>query len=202
MEVSRMRIRLFVPAVALVAAAAIVSVVSPLAPRADAAAETWTVDPVHSFLLFRTDHMGVGACYGRFDTFSGTVSYDAQNPAGSSVSIEAKTDSVDTGSGDRDKHLRSPDFFDAAQFPTLSFKSTSVKGGAGGLDVTGDLTMHGVSKPVTVHLTVRGPADPFKKGPRIGFEGTFDLNRVDWGVGKAQGDTTVKVTVAIEATKP
>ena len=195
-----MRIRLLVPALAAVAAVALVTLASPVAPRAGAAPESWRVDPAHSFLLFRHDHMGAGTIHGRFNSFEGTVSFDAQNPSASTVSVEVKTESVDTGNAGRDEHLRKPDFFDTTQFPTMSFKSTSVKGSAKALEVTGDLTMHGVTKPVTVKLNVRGPVD-FMSKKHIGFEGSFEIDRIDWKIGKAQGDTKVGITLSIECDK-
>src|SRR4051812_15849981 len=105
-----MRLRLLAPASVAVAAAFALSLASPVAPRADAAADTYAVDPAHSFVMFRTDHMGVSAIYGRFDAMAGSISFDPANPTGSSVTLDVKTESVDTGNADRDKHLRTPDF--------------------------------------------------------------------------------------------
>jgi polyisoprenoid-binding protein YceI len=196
-----MRLRLLAPASAAVAAALALTLFAPSAPRADAAGDAFAIDPVHSFVLFRTDHMGVSAVYGRFNAMSGSVTWDAGNPAGSQVAMEVKTDSVDTGNADRDKHLRAPDFLDAAQFPTLSFKSTSVKANGNDLEVTGDLTLHGVTKPVTAKLSMRGPGKGFGNKTLIGFEGGFEIQRTDFGVGKPMGDNSVRVILAIEASK-
>lgn len=173
-----------------------------------AAAEVavYKVDPDHSGVSFTIRHF-VSNVPGRFKDFTGVIKYDKQNPAASSVSFTVQTASIDTANSDRDNHLRSPDFFDAAGFPTLTFTSSSVKAvDADTLEVTGDLTIRGTTKKVTVPVEVlgimKGP-----KGEKAGFETAFKLNRHDYGVkwnrvldtgGAVLGDD-VKINIAIES---
>jgi polyisoprenoid-binding protein YceI len=195
-----------VAGLAFVACAALVALsIGTLAPApAEAQAEAWSIDPAHSFVMFRIKHMDLGYAYGRWNEFSGSVSYDEANAAASSVTVEVKAASVDTGVQPRDDHLRSPDFFNVAQFPTIAFKSTSVaKVDAKHVDVTGDLTLHGVTKPLTVRMEkVGGPVkDPVGK-MRMGFEGTATIQRLAFGVGEAEGlSDEVRLTLAFEVVR-
>jgi polyisoprenoid-binding protein YceI len=174
-------------------------------PERDASgkAETYQVDPDHSFVMYRVRHMGIGYSYGRFNEISGQVVLD-DDPAKSSVEVKVNAASIDSANKKRDDHLRNPDFFNCAQFPELTFKSTSIKKADGAnYDVTGDLTMHGVTKPVTIRMEMGGPiTDPWKK-QRIGFDGSVVVQRSQWGIGKVQGngDDDVRLTIAIEAVK-
>ncbi len=111
-------------------------------------AANFEVDPVHSGITFKISHMGIGWVYGRFDSFTGSFSVDPNNAAASSFAVNIKADSIDSGNKKRDEHLASPDFFNVKQFPTIEFKSTAVTAGKDGLGVTGDLTMHGVTKSI------------------------------------------------------
>ena len=164
-------------------------------------AQTYGVDPVHSFFFFKVGHFGVGNVYGRFDAVSGTVAYDAANPANDALQIEVQTGSVDTNSAARDTHLKSPDFFNAQQFPTATFKSTAVKAtGDKTFDVAGDFTLNGVTKPLTVPVTLIGLGKGPKGEPRIGAEAKFTINRSDFGIKTflpAVSDA-VELTIAIE----
>jgi polyisoprenoid-binding protein YceI len=154
-----------------------------LGPTAAAAPETYEIDPVHSTIIFRTKHMNVSYVYGRFDDFSGKITVDDQNLANAKVEVTVKTQSVSTGNGARDDHLRSPDFFAAAQFPTITFASTGVKKTGDAYDVTGNLTLHGVTKPVTVKMQKVGQGPGWQgKGALIGFEGTLDIKRSEFGM--------------------
>src|SRR5438067_9954142 len=119
------------------------------------AAETFKLDPVHSFVLFSVQHLGIANTYGRFNDISGTVVFDRDSPSKSSVELSVPVESLDTHNSIRERSLKSPDFFDAKQFPTMTFKSTKVEGSGETLKVSGDLTIHGVTKPLTVD---------FKKG--------------------------------------
>ena len=128
-----------------------------LGVAAASAAETYKLDPVHSSVLFKAKHLNVADFYGRFNDFSGTVTFDNENPSKSSVNLEVKVESLDTHEAKRDQHLKSPDFFNAKQFPVIAFKSTKVeKAGADSYKVTGDFTLHGVTKPVTVEFKKTG----------------------------------------------
>jgi polyisoprenoid-binding protein YceI len=111
---------------------------------------TYRIDPVHSFIIFRVKHLNTGFAYGRFNSFSGTIVVDEKNPANSSIELEIDANSVDTGNSQRDDHLRNPDFFNARQFPKITFKSTRVrKINDTTVEVQGDLTMRGVTRPIT-----------------------------------------------------
>jgi polyisoprenoid-binding protein YceI len=171
---------------------------------ADAAADGYAIDPAHSFVLFRIKHLDIGYVYGRFNEFSGNLNLDESNAQTSSVAVEVKAASVDTGVKQRDDHLRTPDFFDVAQFPTISFKSTAVKKAGDTLfDVTGDLSLHGVTKSVTVRMEKTGAGkDPWGKF-RVGFEGTLELKRSDYGMKGVQDMVAdaLRLTLAFEATK-
>lgn len=142
------------------------------------AADTYTIDSVHSSVVFRVKHMGLSWIYGRFNEVSGEIVWNADDPGNRSIKAEVKTTSVDTNSGGRDKHLRGPDFFDTASFPTIAFVSTGVKeSGPDKFEVSGNLTMHGVSKSITVMLEKVG-----SNGKKIGVATEFTVNRSDFGM--------------------
>ena len=144
---------------------------------------TYTIDPAHSTAGFKVRHMMVANVRGEFSGISGTVQYDAENPANSRLALTIQAASIDTRNADRDAHLRSNDFFAMDRFPQISFVSTGVEA----VDewtyrVTGDLTIKDVTRPVTVDFEYTGAAvDPFGNH-RIGLEGTTTINRKDWGV--------------------
>src|SRR5262245_49721945 len=149
---------------------------------AAAAVASYEIDPVHSSILFKCSHLNVSNYYGRFNDFSGTVVFDPAKPEASTISIEVKTDSVDTNSDKRNKHLMSPDFLSAKEFPTATFKSKEVKKGADGKwTVTGDFTLRGVTKTITCPFEVVGQSKT-DMGDRAGFEGHFTFKREDFGV--------------------
>jgi len=144
---------------------------------------SYTVDAMHSGVTFKISHLGLSWVHGRFDDLAGQFTVDRQNPANCSFEFEAKTESVDTNNRKRDDHLRSPDFFNAKQFPAITFKSTSVRPGQNGYEVTGDLTLHGVTKPVTFLLS-GGKTAEFPKGVhRTGYSAEFSINRTEFGIG-------------------
>jgi polyisoprenoid-binding protein YceI len=143
----------------------------------------YSVDNSHSSVIFRIKHLNVSYTYGRFNQIAGTFLFDEADASKSSLSIEIKTDSLDSNSPDRDKHLKSPDFFNVKQFPTSTFKSTAVKATeAGKYEVTGDLTICGVTKPVTFTLTKTGEGDSPFKDHRFGFETNLVIKRGDFGI--------------------
>ena len=156
-------------------------------PAADAEAatvqapETYSVDPVHSTAVFRIKHLDVSYFYGRFNSPTGGFTFDPENPAGSSFDITLQTKNVDTHSPQRDGHLKSA-FFDARQFPKITFKSTSVsKRGDNTYQVTGDLSLHGQTHEITVNLTHVGSGST-PMGFRCGFETSFAIKRSDYGM--------------------
>jgi polyisoprenoid-binding protein YceI len=162
------------------------------------AAVAYKADSAHSSMVFRVKHMDTTYFWGRFNAISGSYTLD-QDPAKCQFAFEVKTESVDTGIPKRDTHLKSPDFFNAVQFPTISFKSRSVaSAGQGAYDVTGDLTLHGVTKPVTVKITQTGSGS--MRGRAItGIEGTFAIKRSDFGmkgmVGPVGDDVWISVCI-------
>ena len=167
-------------------------------------AETYTVDPVHSSISFMISHVGISNIHGRFNAFSGTIPIDQADPAKSSFALSIPIESIDTNNVKRDEHLRAPDYFNAKQFPTMSFQSTKVAAVDGGYDVTGDLTLHGVTKPVSFTLKGGDKVVEFPKGTkRIGLVSTLSIRRSDFGVNaepKGLGDE-VPIFIGIEAAK-
>jgi polyisoprenoid-binding protein YceI len=142
----------------------------------------YTLDVAHSRLGFSARHAMVTTVRGAFKDFEGTATIDAANPAASKVSLTIDAASVDTGSADRDGHLRSGDFFDIDAHKQLTFVSTKVERDGDEWAITGDLTIKGVTKPVTVVFEETGSArDPFGN-LRVGFEGSTSINRKDWGL--------------------
>ena len=147
-----------------------------------AAADDYVIDAGHSAVTFETGHIGISRLPGQFREFSGNYIYFADNPGKNSVNLEIKVGSLDTNHGDRDKHLRSPDFFDAKQYPTITFKSTGYKGDADKGKLTGQLTMHGVTKEVTFDMVKTGEAKDPWGGYRQGFIASTQLMRSDFGI--------------------
>ncbi len=177
---------------------------APAASTLSEAAGSYEIDGVHSQAIFRILHLGVSYQYGRFNKISGALTIDGADPTKNSVSIEVAADSVFTANKKRDTHLKSPDFFDAKQFPTIIFKSTKVEAAGGDkYNVSGDLSMHGVTKPITIALDYVGfGKDPWG-GFRVGFEGKASIKRSDFGITfmpEGLGDE-VELTLAIEAIK-
>ena len=177
-----------------------------LAVSAAAQTETWQLDPAHSAAQFAVRHMGISTVRGNFTKLGGTVQYDPSDPSKSFIDATIDATSVDTRVAMRDNDLRSPKFFDVAKFPTITFKSKRVESaGAGKLRVTGDLTIHGVTKEVV--LDVDGPSEPLKDprgGMHMGASATTIINRRDFGVGAipaAMVGEDVTVTIDMELVK-
>lgn len=194
---------LTVPAVAL-SAVSLQPSAQPFAPAAASAVEApkFKIDSGHSSVLFRVKHFGVSNFYGRFNKVSGEIAWDAKSPEASSITIEIDASSVDSNDKGRDDHLRNADFLNAKEFPTLGFKSKSVKKKGAQLEVSGDLTLHGVTKSVTTLVDITGEAEtPF--GYRAGFETSFDIKRSEYGVSGVPGGVgeDVRITVSLEAIK-
>jgi polyisoprenoid-binding protein YceI len=169
-------------------------------------AEIWQLDPAHSAAQFAVRHLGISTVRGAFTKMSGTVLYDPSETAKSSIEVSIDTNSVDTRVEMRDNDLRGDHFFDTSKFPTMTFKSTKVDvEGPGHLKVTGDLTLHGVTKPVV--LSVSGPTEPVKD-PRgkshMGASATTKINRSNFGMGNMQPmvGNEIEITIDVELVKP
>jgi polyisoprenoid-binding protein YceI len=148
-----------------------------------AVAGNYTIDPAHTRIGFVARHAMVTKVRGSFNQFSGSGVFDPGTPANISVAVTIEAASIDTRNADRDAHLRSNDFLDMETYPQITFTSTSAtKTDENTYDITGDLTIKGVTKPVTIAFEFEGGAvDPFGN-QRIGFEGSTVINRKDWGV--------------------
>ena len=145
-------------------------------------AGSWTIDPVHSEVSFSVRHLMVSKVRGRFTTFEGEI-VTAEDPLASSVSATVDLASIDTSNADRDAHLRSADFFDTDQHPTLTYRSTGVRPDGERFVVDGDLTLHGVTRSVPLELELNGfqPTTPFGDS-RAGFSATAEIDRRDFGI--------------------
>jgi polyisoprenoid-binding protein YceI len=167
---------------------------------------TWTIDPSHSDVSFTVRHLMVSKVRGHFSTFDGTITI-ADDPLASSVVATIDANSVDTRDAGRDTHLRSADFLDVEQYPTLEFRSTGVRPNGGDYVVEGDLTLHGVTRPVQLALELNGVGDDPWGGRRAGFSAATEINRRDFGIeitlpldggGVVVGDK-VKIALEVEA---
>lgn len=154
------------------------------APAAAAAAPTkYSVDAVHSAVIFSVKHFNAGYTFGRFNDFTGSIVLDSANPANSSIEVVVKTESVDTANAKRDQHLRNADFFNAKQFPTITFKSTSIKPlGDDKFELKGTLTLNGKTQEITAPFVKTGEGKDPWGGYRVGGEATFSVKRSDFGI--------------------
>lgn len=168
---------------------------------------TWTVDQAHSTVDFKVRHFFTQVP-GHFDDFTGTIHFDPETVSNSSVEFTVQAGSIDTNNDQRDQHLRSPDFFNVEKFPTLSFESTSVSGSGSDLQVTGDLTIHGVTKEVTIPVSFLGSMET-PMGTKAGFSTEFTIDRKEYGItwnraldqgGAILGDE-VTIGINVEANK-
>jgi len=143
---------------------------------------TWKIDSAHSAVEFAVRHMMITTVRGRFADVSGTLDFDEQNPTNGRADITVKAASIDTREAQRDTHLRSADFFDVEQFPTLTFRSTKIEGTAQEFKLIGDLTIHGVTRPVTLDVTHEGRGKDPWGGERVGYSATGKIKRSDFGL--------------------
>lgn len=144
----------------------------------------WKIDPMHSEADFAIKHMAISTVHGTFHGLAGVISFDPADVTKSSVEATIPVSTVDTGVTPRDNDLKSPRFFDAAQFPSMTFKSTSVRKDGDHYDVAGNLTLHGVTKPVVLKLDDLGKAEPGMDGKSVhrGFTATTTIDRKDFGL--------------------
>ncbi len=144
---------------------------------------TWNIDTVHSNVDFIVRHMMVTNVRGTFDEVSGTIEFDPENPAATTVDVSVNVASVNTGAADRDNHLRSADFFEVEKFPAMTFKSTGVEITSDTTaTMTGDLTIRDVTRPVTLQVEYLGTGSSPFGDVRAGFEATGKINREDFGL--------------------
>lgn len=180
-----------VSALALAAALSLPAIV----PAADYVIDT---EKAHAFIQFRIQHLGYSWLYGRFNAFDGKFSYDAKNPATNKVEVIIDTASIDSNHAERDKHLRSDDFLDVAKFPQARFVSTKFEDkGNGRAVLSGDLTLHGVTKPVVIAVEHIGEGDDPWGGYRAGFFGTTTLKLADFGITRDLGPASQEVELML-----
>lgn len=152
-------------------------------------AADYAVDPSHAFIQFRISHLGYSVLAGRFNDFAGTFVWDRDNPSTAAINVTVKTGSIDTNWAERDKHIRGEDFLDVEQFPLATFTSSKFTGDATRGTLDGILTLHGVSKPVTLQVHAVGEGDDPWGGYRAGFAGTTTIDRTDFGISYDLGPT-------------
>jgi polyisoprenoid-binding protein YceI len=178
----------------------LLSVILAMAAAAVAQAGTWQIDPNHSAAQFSVRHLGVSTVRGAFMKVSGSATYDPADPSKNTVDVSIDATSVDTRVQMRDNDLRSPNFLDVQKYPTITFKSKQAKSaGPGKMQIVGDLTIHGVTKEVT--LDVDGPSAPIKDpwgNQRIGASASTKINRKDFGVNGAAGAVGDDITITID----
>jgi polyisoprenoid-binding protein YceI len=160
------------------------------------AADTFKIDPVESSVVFSVKY-GVSNFYGRFNDVSGTVVLDKADPSKSSVELTIPVESVDTHNEKRDQHLKSPDFFNAKQFPVMTFKSKQVESSGDTYKVTGDFTLHGVTKPLTLEIKKGGEGKGMEGEIRGGGETHFTIKRSDYGMNFMQGQLGDEINIVV-----
>lgn len=176
------------------------------AGTASAAAVTYKIDPNHTDVVASWSHFGFSNPIAHFGKVDGSITYDPAKPEASSVSVTIPLDGLNSHVPDFDEHLKSADFFDAAKYPNITFKSTKVEAaGTGKLKVTGDLTVHGVTKPSVLNVTINKIGEqPMAKRAAAGFEATTTLKRSEFGIGKYAPNVSdeVKIHITTEAIVP
>jgi polyisoprenoid-binding protein YceI len=176
------------------------------APLALAQTSTWTSDPNHSEVDFSITHLAISNVHGRFGNVAAKINYNEADITKSSVTAAIDASTVDTGVDARNTHLKSPDFFDVATFPTITFASTSVAKDGNNLTINGNLTLHGVTKPVVLHAEgPNGPIIGMDHKQHAGFSATTTISRSAFGVGSkfpaAMVGDEVKLTIELDVAK-
>jgi len=181
----------------------LIAAISALLLSAPVYAAEYAFDPSHTSISYSIDHMGLSEMHGVFRKFDGSLQLDTQDLAKSSVSVKIDANSIDTGVAKLDEHLRTPDFFNVAEFPQIIFTSTKVEPtGTNTFKLSGDLTLHGVTKPVTLNASMRTVAQhPFLKVPAAGFVATGEIKRSEFGITTYPGalGEVVKIRIDTEA---
>lgn len=167
-----------------------------------AATGAFKVDGVHSSIVYRIRHNNIANFYGRFNKISGSFLVDAANPSASVMDITIDAGSVDSNSEGRDRHLRSPDFFNTEQFPSINFKATSFESvDADTIKAVGTLTLLGVEKPLTVNIDHTGSGTSRRGGEIAGFESIFTIKRSDFGMPAGGLGDEVQITISCEGAR-
>ena len=151
----------------------------------------------HAFVNFKIKHLGYSWLHGRFNTFDGKFNYDAKNPNASQIMVNIDTTSLDSNHAERDKHLRGKDFLNVDKYPTATFKSTSIKFESDSGEVTGDFTLHGVTKTITFEIEKIGEGNDPWGGYRVGFEGETSLKLADYGIDYNLGPASTHVDIGL-----
>ena len=180
------------------------------APATTAAATTaWKLDPTHTTIEFSAKHMMFTTVKGRFGQFQGTITTPSSSPADASVDVVMQASSIDTRTEQRDAHLRSADFLNVEEFPTVTFKSTKIAGSRDKFTMTGDLTIRGVTKPVTLDVTYEGAGTDPWGGQRMGFSATGKIDRREFGLTWNQAleaggilvSNDIKISIEVQAVR-
>lgn len=196
-----MRISKLIVAAALVAGILSAFVAARPAEAGESSGATFNVDPIHSMVVFRIQHVGVSYTYGMFWEPTGSYSLDFENPSNSSLSMTLGVEKISTGNERRDNHLKSPDFFNAKQYPEITFSATAFeKGEDGAMRVTGDLTLLGQTHPVTANVRFVDENENTMQGHKSGFEADFEFDRSTFGMTKYIEGGGLGDTVSIYAT--
>ena len=173
-------------------------------------AATYEVDKAHSSINFSVTHLMVSKVPGAFNDYDAQINFDPMDLTGSSIAATVKVASINTNNADRDKHLKTADFFDAEQFPEITFKTSVITGSGDQYVLTGDLTLHGVTKKVSIPVTIAGPVKSPYGFEALGITGQFKLNRQDYGItwnkaldsGGVMVSDDVEVSISFEAHSP
>ncbi|MCH9675279.1 MAG: YceI family protein [Gammaproteobacteria bacterium] len=176
--------------------AAVLLTMQPAAYAAD-----FKIDPAHSFVQFRIKHLGYSWLMGRFNDVSGSLTWDESTPTKSAINVTVATASIDTNHTKRDQHIKGEDFLEVDKFPTATFVSKAYEGSADAGTLSGDLSIHGVTRSVSFPVKRIGQGDDPWGGYRVGFEGTLPLTRADYGVTYNLGptSTTMQLELFVEA---
>ncbi|TMO08976.1 YceI family protein [Pseudoalteromonas sp. S558] len=164
-----------------------------------ASAADYVIDTkgAHAFVNFKIKHLGYSWLHGRFNTFDGKFNYDAKNPNASQIMVNIDTTSLDSNHAERDKHLRGKDFLNVDKYPTATFKSTSIKFESDSGEVTGDFTLHGITKTITFEIEKIGEGNDPWGGYRVGFEGETSLKLADYGIDYNLGPASTHVDIGL-----
>lgn len=161
------------------------------------AAESYTLDPAHSFVEFKIPHLGYSVLVGRFNEVEGGFTYDEANPSASNIDVTVNTVSIDSNHAKRDKHLKSEDFLEVGKYPKATFKSTSISQNGDDIQIKGMLEMHGVKKEVTIDAEFVGAGPDPWGGYRRGYKGTMTLGLKDFGINYDLGPASTEVTLGL-----